>query len=146
MNDFFEWLGLSGNEVDKAVATAIVLAVGLLLRRLILRETNKRLEDPEIIYRTRKGVTYVIAFAVLVGFIVIWVQAREEVILERLGEKKRTGHLLTDPLPLHQAFKRDFEEYDRSLIDCHNNGRAEETVADLVQLFEKVATLGSVNA
>ena len=80
------------------------------------------------------------------GFIVIWVQAREEVILERLGEKERTGHLLTDPLPLHQAFKRDFEEYDRSLIDCHNNGRPEDTVADLVQLFQKVASLGSANA
>ena len=80
------------------------------------------------------------------GFIVIWVQAREEVILARLGEKERTGHLLTDPLPLHQAFKRDFEEYDRSLIDCHNNGRPEDTVADLVQLFEKVASLVPVNA
>jgi gluconate kinase len=75
------------------------------------------------------------------GFIVIWVQAEEETILARLGAKKRSGHFLSDPLPLHNAFKREFEEYDRCIIDCHNNGTADETVADLVHLFDNIATL-----
>jgi gluconate kinase len=75
------------------------------------------------------------------GFIVIWVQAREDIVLERLGERKRTGHFLSDPLPLHQAFLREFEEYDRSVIDCHNNHSAERTVADLIRLFENIAIL-----
>jgi gluconate kinase len=75
------------------------------------------------------------------GFIVIWVQAQEDKILERLGTKKRSGHFLSDPLPLHNAFKREFEEYDRCIIDCHNNGSAEETVADLVHLFENISAL-----
>jgi predicted neutral ceramidase superfamily lipid hydrolase len=35
----------------------------------------------------------------------------------------------------------EFEEYDRCVIDCHNNGPVEETVADLVNLFENVAEL-----
>ncbi len=75
------------------------------------------------------------------GFIVIWVQARGDVIIKRLGAKKRSGHLLNDPLPLHKAFERDFEQYDRCIINCHNNGTVDKTVADLVHLFENVATL-----
>lgn len=79
------------------------------------------------------------------GFIVIWVQAREEVILERLGAQKRDNHFLDDPLPLHNAFKREFEEYDRCIIDCHNNGTADETIADLVNLFDHVAVLAAAS-
>ena len=79
------------------------------------------------------------------GFIVIWVQAREEVILERLGAKKRDNHFLDDPLPLHNAFIREFEEYDRCIIDCHNNGSADETIADLVGLFSNVALLAEAS-
>jgi len=75
------------------------------------------------------------------GFIVIWVQAREDIILERLGARKRSGHLLGDPLPLHNAFKRSFQEYNRCIIDCPNNGSVDETVADLVHLIESIAEL-----
>jgi predicted kinase len=75
------------------------------------------------------------------GFIVIWVQAREDVILKRLGARKRDNHFLDDPLPLHNAFKREFEEYDRCIIDCHNNGSVEETISDLVTLFDRAAVI-----
>ena len=75
------------------------------------------------------------------GFIVIWVQAREDVILQRLGAKKRSGHILDDPLPLHNAFVKAFEEYQRCIIDCPNNGPVDETVADLVQLIESIGML-----
>jgi gluconate kinase len=77
------------------------------------------------------------------SFIVIWVQAREDIIIERLGSKKRSGHLLDDPLPLHNAFKREFEEYNRCIIDCPNNGPVEETVSDLVHLIDNIAELAS---
>lgn len=56
MTQFFERIGLEGHEVDKAVATVVILAIALLLRALILRQTNKRLEDPETVFRTRKVV------------------------------------------------------------------------------------------
>ena len=79
------------------------------------------------------------------GFIVIWVQAREEIIIERLGAKKRTGHLLDDPLPLHNAFKREFEEYNRCIIDCPNNGTVDESIADLVHLIDSIAELASAS-
>ena len=77
-------------------------------------------------------------------FIVIWVQAREDVIIERLEGRKRSGHMLDDPLPLHKAFAREFEDYDRCIIDCHNNGPAEETIADLVHLIESAGRLARV--
>jgi len=77
-------------------------------------------------------------------FIVIWVQAKEEIILERLGNKKRRGHLLNDPLPLHNAFAREFEEYNRCVIDCHNNGPADETIADLVHLIDCLGSLSKL--
>jgi len=71
--DFFRQFGLEGNEVDKAIATLVILVVAVVLRRLIVRQAHKRLEDPELIYRTRKGVTYVIAALALIGLLVIWV-------------------------------------------------------------------------
>ena len=76
-------------------------------------------------------------------FIVIWVQARKDVILERLGGKERGGHLLNDPMPLHNAFAREFEDYDRCIIDCHNNGPAEATVAELVHLIQSAGSLAA---
>ena len=75
------------------------------------------------------------------GFIVIWVQAREEIILQRLGNQKRGGHLLDDPLPLHTAFTKQFEDYHRCVIDCPNNGLPEDTIADLVQLLESIGSI-----
>ena len=122
------------------------------LRREVFRQVFEDLETlvgehPHIVVdetlhkREIRHFLYAEAQRIAGGFIVIWVQAREEVILRRLGAQKRTGHLLNDPLPLHNAFKREFEEYDRCIIDCHNNGPVEETVADLVSLFENVAEL-----
>lgn len=79
VTQLFDSLGLQGNEVDKAIATLIILIVAWLLRRLILREANKRLDDAEVKFRTRKGVTYVTAFLVVTGLVVIWVPSLEGV-------------------------------------------------------------------
>ena len=122
------------------------------LRREVFRRVFRDLEElvgehPHIVVdetlhkREIRHSLYEEAERIAGGFIVIWVQATEENILARLGEKKRSGHFLHDPLPLHNAFKRDFEEYDRCIIDCHNNGPAEATVADLVHLIENAAKL-----
>ena len=127
------------------------------LRREVFRQVFKDLEDlvgehPHIVVdetlhkREIRHFLYEEAQRIAGGFIVIWVQAREEIILERLGAKKRSGHFLHDPLPLHKAFKRQFEEYDRSIIDCHNNGPVEKTIADLVHLFDNIATLSQPDA
>lgn len=77
MTQFFESIGLAGNEVDKAVATLVIFVVALLLRSLILRAVNRRIDDAEVVFRTRKAVTYVTAFLVVVGMLVIWVPSLE---------------------------------------------------------------------
>ncbi len=137
-------------DYDRNIAEGIPFSDAIrrqLFRRVVADVEELVSEHPHIIVdetlhkREIRHYLYEEAERVAGGFIVIWVQAREEIILERLGDKERSGHFLTDPLPLHKAFKRDFEEYDRSVIDCHNNYSAEETVADLVMLFDNIAAL-----
>ena len=107
-----------------------------------LIETDPHVVVDETLHKREiRHVLYDEARRIAGDFIVIWVQAREEVILERLGGKKRTGHILDDPLPLHNAFRREFEDYNRCVIDCPNNGTAEEAVADLVHLIEAIGGL-----
>lgn len=74
-------------------------------------------------------------------FIVIWVQADKETIRQRLRGNTRSGHILDDPMPLHDAFARQFEDYHRCVIDCPNNGTAEEAINDLVHLMEAIGDL-----
>jgi len=99
--------------------------------------------DETLHKRDIRHVLYEEARRISGDFIVIWVQARKDIILQRLGAEKRAGHLLDDPLPLHNAFAREFEDYDRCVIDCHNNGPAEGTVADLVRLIKSAGALAS---
>lgn len=124
------------------------------LRREVFREVFADLETlvvehPHIVVdetlhkREIRHFLYEEAERIAGGFLVIWVQAREEIILERLGSKNRSGHFLHDPLPLHEAFKREFEEYDRCIIDCHNNGTVENTVSDLIHFIETVTRFGN---
>lgn len=77
MSQFFESIGLAGNDVDKAVTSVAIVVVALLLRQLIVRAAVKRIDDAEVGYRTRKAVTYSAAFLVLVGLLVIWVPSLE---------------------------------------------------------------------
>ena len=77
MNDFLSRFGIQEGDVDKVVATVVIFVVTLLVRAVILREANRRLDDAEITYRTRKGVSYIAAFLIVVGLIVIWVPSLE---------------------------------------------------------------------
>lgn len=124
------------------------------IRREVFRQVFADLEQlvktqPHIVVdetlhkREIRHVLYDQARLIAGGFIVIWVQAREDVILKRLGRKKRSGHLLDDPLPLHNAFSKQFEDYNRCVIDCPNNESPEEAVADLVQLLESIGALAN---
>lgn len=122
------------------------------LRLEVFRQVFKDIErlvksNPHIIVdealhkREIRHVLYAEARRMAGDFIVIWVQAREDIILQRLGQMKRAGHILDDPLPLHHALRREFEDYNRCIIDCPNNGTAGEAVADLVHLIEAIGSL-----
>lgn len=54
--------------------------------------------------------------------ITVWVRADEEIILERLRAKPRPGHMLSDPIPLHEQMVRDFEDFNHATVMCPNNG------------------------
>ena len=77
-------------------------------------------------------------------FIIIWVQANKDIIRQRLSGQERIGHILDDPMPLHDAFARQFEDYRRCVIDCPNNGSADEAIGDLVHLIEAIGGLTSL--
>jgi len=74
------------------------------------------------------------------GYIVVWVKASEDVILRRLTDHAREGHLLKDPVSMHRAFLKEFEPFDESIVVCHNNDKLEETIATINKLFDNIAT------
>ena len=76
-------------------------------------------------------------------FIVIWVRADEDIVLERLAGQKREGHILNDPIPMHEAFRRDFENFNRSVIVCSNNGAAQESIDLLKSLIVRTSDLAA---
>ena len=110
------------------------------LERLV-QEHPHVVVDEALHKREIRHVLYNKARRVAGGFIVIWVQADEDIILERLGSTKRAGHILDDPLPLHYALRDEFEDYNRCIIECPNNGKAEDSIADLVRLIQDIGSL-----
>ena len=72
-------------------------------------------------------------------YLIIWVRADQRIILKRLSETKREGHVLSNPIPLHVTMARDFEDFNRAVITCSNNGTTEETLDDLFALMGKTA-------
>ncbi len=74
-------------------------------------------------------------------FIVIWVRADERVIVDRLAATKREGHILDNPHTMRESFQRQFEDFNRSVVVCNNNGEPEEAVAHLQSLLKSASTL-----
>lgn len=75
MIDFFNQWPQSG----KALLTAGIILALYLLRRLVVRAINRRVEDPELLFRSRRVSTY---FATLIGILVIlpiWVENVQDV-------------------------------------------------------------------
>jgi len=97
--------------------------------------------DETLHKRETRQFLYAEAQRIAGGFIVIWVHADEHLILERLGGEKREGHLLDDPLPMHNRLRKEFENYKRCIIDCPNNETPEAAIDDLVNLIESMGSL-----
>lgn len=68
-----ETLGLSTTET-KIAQTALLLLVVVLIRWAALRATRRRVEDPDVAYRVRKAVAYVLVTITLVAVIIIWLE------------------------------------------------------------------------
>lgn len=79
MEQFFSEFGVSADVVSKAVSSLIAIAILLVLRRVVVRAIQGRVEDPESMYRIRKSVTYVTTIVVILTLAWIWVDALDSV-------------------------------------------------------------------
>lgn len=75
------------------------------------------------------------------SFIVIWVYASEPVIMDRLTNQVREGHMLKDPVAMHQSFLDEFQNFRRSTLMCRNDGTVEESIASLTHLIDNMGAL-----
>ncbi len=95
-----------------------------------LRDDHECVVVDEVLYtRKLRQPLYEAAERLFGSFIVVWVRADEDVVLERLRSKKRVGHLLDDPVPMHNTIKEEFQEFNRSVIFCSNNSTPHEAIA-----------------
>jgi gluconate kinase len=74
-------------------------------------------------------------------YVIIFVRAAEDIIIKRLTENAREGHLLDDPVKMHNVFLKEFEPFEEDIIVCRNNSNLDDTMADLATLFNKVSVL-----
>ena len=75
-------------------------------------------------------------------YIIIWIQTDETIIKERLTSKERTDHMLKkDPMKMYRSFAKEFENFERSYIVCHNNSSLDEATASLFSLFDNLTSI-----
>lgn len=75
------------------------------------------------------------------GYVIIWVEADEAVIEQRLKSKDRKDHILTDPLKMYRSFVKELEPIDEAHIVCENNASVEEAAEGLLVLIGNLASL-----
>jgi dephospho-CoA kinase len=71
------------------------------------------------------------------GYIVVWIQASEETIKERLMNSQRVDHVLGDPYGMHLSMKKVFDDLDEADIIFENNGLLEEASRVLFDLLKR---------
>ena len=76
------------------------------------------------------------------AYVVVWVKANEKIILDRLANNERKGHILKDPVKMHNAFLKEFEPFKESLIIARNDGELDDTLEQITPLV-KVALIKS---
>lgn len=69
------------------------------------------------------------------GYFVIWVQAEEDVIVQRLSSRARKDHILKDPMAMHNSMLAEFEGFEQSVLICRNNKSIEETMHEMQRFF-----------
>lgn len=75
MQDIFEGFGISEGTQAKLLASIITVATLVLLRWLTVRAIHRRIEDPEVTYRTRKVATYITSLVSALTLVWIWIDA-----------------------------------------------------------------------
>ncbi|OPY81122.1 MAG: dephospho-CoA kinase [Syntrophorhabdus sp. PtaU1.Bin153] len=71
------------------------------------------------------------------GYMVVWVQADEETIKERLSSKERTNHVLGDPYGMYLSMRKVSEPLDDADIVFKNTGGLDEATERLAGLIRE---------
>lgn len=74
------------------------------------------------------------------GYIVVWIQANETTIKERLMSSQRVDHVLGDPYGMHLSMKKVFDDLDEADIVFENNGSLDEAAESLEQMIKTKLT------
>ena len=107
-----------------------------------LRESHTHVVVDETLHRRDlRQRLYDAAERLFGSFLIVWVRADDEVILERLSSTVREGHVLDDPVAMYQGFRKTFQEFNRPVIVVNNNGEVDEEIGQLRVLLESVAGL-----
>ena len=78
------------------------------------------------------------------GYFVIWVKADESVIKQRLMAAKRSGHILKDPMSMHNTMLAEFEGFEQPVVVCRNNHHIAQTMQDMNRFFSTILNLAKV--
>ncbi len=123
-----------GIPFPKAIRAKVYERVAADLKRL--RDQHEHIVVDEVLYaRELRRKLYQTVEDIFGEFIIIWVRVDEAILLDRLRSHKREGHLLEDPVPMHEAIRREFEGFHRSVIVCNNMGKPEDSIASLKKLI-----------
>lgn len=76
------------------------------------------------------------------GYFVVWVKADEEVIEQRLSSKVREGHILKDPMSMHNTMVAEFDGFEQCVIVCRNNTTIDETMKEANRFFSTIFRFG----
>ncbi|MGB0958831.1 MAG: AAA family ATPase [Halocynthiibacter sp.] len=107
-----------------------------------LRKTHSHVVVDETLHRRALRQELYKAATELYGqYLIVWVRADEDVIIQRLKSNKREGHILDDPILMYQSFRRKFQEFNRSVVVVNNNGDPDETIQNLHALIDAAAQL-----
>lgn len=74
MSDFFDTVSVEGAS-GKWIATITLVTAVLLLRWLVVRTVSQRIDDAELVFRTRKAAVYVSTLVIVLGLGFVWLDA-----------------------------------------------------------------------
>lgn len=110
----------------------------------VLRQQSKYLVVDEVLHKRQlRHKLFDAAEEIFGDFMVVWVRADEDVVRQRLTGSKREGHILDDPMPMYESFRREFEDFNRSVIVCSNNGTPQQSIDLLNALIANTSELAA---
>lgn len=101
-----------------------------------LCKTHKSIIVDETLHKkSLRGILYEGARRYFGGYIVVWIQASEATIKERLMNSQRVDHILGDPYGMYLSMKKLFDDLDEADIVFENNGSIDDAAEVLGRMI-----------